>query len=94
MSILENMALSLMQQAGIRPEQIVQAYQLVLGWQAEIDAFKAGSAGMVRHYNQRLEMIDAKLDHIEQLITRLAGDAAAVDVPALQPLNGKGLNHE
>jgi len=75
--MLEKFLTQLMQQAGISPQQIVAAYTLVMQWQGEIDAFKQGAAGMVAHYNARLDAMQVQLDRIERLLA----------VPA-QPLNG------
>jgi len=89
--MLEKFVANLMAQAGIEPAQIVQAYQLVMAWQAEIDAFKQGAAHMVAHYNARFDRLSEQLDRIERLTERLAVSAGVLDVPenTLSPTNGK-----
>lgn len=77
--MLEKFLIGLMQQAGVEPASIRQAYLFVSGLEAELNAFKAGLPKVTAHYTARLDAIDRKLDH-------LIATLAATDNPARPPL--------
>ena len=94
--MLEKFIANLMQQAGISPEQIVHAYQLVMTWQAEIDAFKAGTARAVQHFDQRLTEIAKQQTECLAMLVAIADkvnvDYVSADVPTVKP-NGEDHPH-
>lgn len=88
MSIAENMLLGMVKSLGISPDDVKQVAGMVARLNvmvAEIDGFKSGTVEMVRHFNSRLDRIEAKLD-------RIAGTNSLPALDSPMP-NGKGLHN-
>ena len=64
MSVAENLLLGLVKSLGIQPSDmrnVVDMVQRLNSVLAEIDEFKAGAAAMVRHFDARIDRLDAAL---------------------------------
>lgn len=62
----------LMAQAGISPQQIVQAYQFVAALQRDVEGAKGAWPAVLAHFNQRFDNIDQRLSNIETVLLRIA----------------------
>jgi hypothetical protein len=71
----ETIVRAIMGAFGITPEHVSQGMAAVQNVVAEIDAFKGGAANMVRHFNGRLDAIEARQIRIENLLNDPADDA-------------------